>query len=186
MRIGRSVEPLRRLAIAGVTDQTLPFVLPAGAGALFFEPDASLAASGDRIELTPLKLDPPIVGYASTSAHFGSADVFFYGPTIYVEPDGFWVRGGQAAEFTVAVERGRPSLGLALANGDAGNDLRVEWGSHEERLSLAAAESRTISVDLTRAGSGFVRVTSPSGFRPSDDGVSADHRYLGVRVKILE
>ncbi len=179
-------EPLRRLSLAGVNDQTLPLLLPAGAGALFFEPDAGLAAAGERIELMPLKLDPPIAGYASTSARFGSADVFFYGPTIYVEPDGFWVRGGQTAEFTIAVERGRPSLGLALANGEAANDLRVEWGSHRERLSLAAAESHTIRVDLTRGGSRFVRLTSSSGYRPSDDGVSEDRRYLGVRVRILE
>jgi hypothetical protein len=186
LRVGRSGEPLRRLALSGVNEQTLPLVLPAGAGALFFEPDAGLAAVGERIELVPLKLDSPIAGYASTSAHFGNADVFFYGPTIYVEPDGFWVRGGQTAVFTIAVERGRPNIDLALANGDAANDLRLEWGSRQEKLTLAPAESRTVNVDMTRDGSALVRLTSPSGFRPSDDGASQDRRYLGVRVKVGE
>jgi hypothetical protein len=169
-----------------VNEQTLPLLLPAGAGALFFEPDAGLAAAGDRIELMPLTLGPPIASYASTSARFGSADVFFHGPTVYVEPDGFWVRGGQTAEFTIAVERGQPRIGLALTNGDAANVLKLEWGSRRETLTLAAAESRTIGVDVTREGSALVRLTSPSGFRPSDDGASEDRRYLGVRVRILE
>ena len=188
LRVGRSRRAFAPAAPSrGVNEQTLPLLLPAGAGALFFEPDAGLAAAGERIELTPVKLDPPIAGYASTSAHFGNADVFFYGPTIYVEPDGFWVRGGQTAEFTIAVERGRPSVGLG--SGEWGGAERSDaWsGEHTGRGWLSRhAESRTINVDMTRDGSALVRLTSPSGFRPSDDGASEDRRYLGVRVRIRE
>jgi hypothetical protein len=183
-RIGRSAEPVRRLRLAGVNTQTQSLALPAGAGALFFEPDAGLSAAGDRIELTPLRLEAPATGYAATSARFGDADLFFFGSTIYAEPDGFWVRGGQTTVFTVAVERGRAGVNLAMTNGEPANEVRLAWGTRNERVALRPFESRTIPIDVSREGVMLVRLTSPAGFRPSDDGVSEDRRYLGVRVKI--
>jgi hypothetical protein len=184
LRIGRSAEPFRQLTLAGVNTQNLSLALPAGAGALFFEPDASLSAAGDSIELTPLELQAPSTGYAVTSARFGDADLFFHGPTIYAEPDGFWVRGGQTTTFTVAVERGRAGMSLTMTNGGVANDVRLEWGARKERVVLRPFESRTITIDVSREGVAFVRLTSSAGYRPSDDGVSEDRRYLGVRVTV--
>jgi hypothetical protein len=40
-----------------------------------------------------------------------------------------------------------------------------------------------VPVSMTGRGPVNVSVTSPSGFRPSDDGQSADGRYLGLRVE---
>jgi hypothetical protein len=186
VRIGRSLEPLRRLRLHGVTEQTLPLALPAGAGALFFEPDAALAGAGDRLELVPLKLSARVAADAVTSARFNDVDVFFHGPSVYVEPEDFWVRGGHTADFTLAAERGRQTVALELINGEAANDLAIDLGTRQWRLRLEATESRTIQVALTREGTALVRLTSPAGFRPSDDGTNEDRRYLGVRVRVLK
>ena len=184
LRIGRSVQPLRRLTLAGVNSQMLALELPAGAGALFFEPDEGLSAAGDRIELTPLKLQRPADGYAATSVRFGDADLFFYGPTIYVEPDGFWARGGMTTTFVVAAERGRRDVNLTLTNGEAANEAVLALGTRNERIALRPFESQTVTVGISREGVSLVRLTPTSGFRPSDDGVSEDRRYLGVRVTV--
>jgi hypothetical protein len=184
LRIGRSVEPLRRLTLAGVSAQTFPLDLPAGAGALFFEPDEGLSAAGDRIELTPRKLQPPAEGYAATSVRFGDADLYFYGPTIYLESDGFWARGGTTTPFVIAVERGRRVVNLTMTNGAAANDVQLAWSDRSERIALRPLESQTIAVDVSREGVAAVRLTSTSGYRPSDDGVSQDRRYLGIRVTV--
>jgi hypothetical protein len=186
VRIGRSLEPLRRLRLHGVTEQTLPLALPAGAGALFFEPDAALAGAGDRLELVPLKLSARVAADAVTSARFNDVDVFFHGPSVYVEPEDFWVRGGHTADFTLAADRGRQTVALELINGETANDLAIDLGTRRWRLRLEAIESRTIQVALTREGTALVRLTSPAGFRPSDDGTNADRRYLGVRVRVLK
>jgi hypothetical protein len=183
LRIGRSVEPLRRLAVEGVTQQTLALSLPAGASALFLEPDPALAASAAAIDLTPLKLAAPSTP-ALTSARLGSADLFFQTPGVYVEPEWFWVRGGQSALFTVAAGRGRSTIPVTVINGEAANEPRIEWGEGDKVVRLAPLESHTIDVALSPDGLAVVTVTSPSGFRPSDDGVREDRRYLGVRVKV--
>lgn len=183
LRVGRSLEPAWRLPVAAVASTTLPLWLPAGARALRFEPDANLAAAGDMIELTPLRIDRAPFGYATASTHYGDATVFFHGPSVFAEPDGFWVRGGQTSAFTV-VKPGAQAVTFSLENGASANDVTMEWGTRRERLPLASSASRTVAVDTSADGAALIRVTSPSGFRPSDAGTSDDRRYLGVRVRL--
>jgi hypothetical protein len=187
LRIGRSREPLRRLALSGVSEQTIAVSLPAGAGALFFEPDAGLAASGDRLELTPTALGGHSAGErAAASAGYGPFDVFFADTTPYVEPDGFWIRGGRTTAFAIAAGRDRTNVTLEIENGLAANDVTVAWNGREERLAFGPGQTRRVRLDFPRGGTAAVRLTSRAGFRPADDGTSEDRRYLGVRARLLE
>jgi hypothetical protein len=184
-RLGRSTAALKTFQLAPTSLQKLALWLPAGAAALFIEPDSTAAASLETLEISPVRLGSRASDAAATSAPYGDTDVFFHdsGAT-FVENEGFWIRGGSTARFTVAQPDGRSSITLQLTNGAAANDVALEWGGTTTRLPLAPSESRAIAVPLSADGAVEVRLTSPSGFRPSEVGPSRDTRYLGVRVEI--
>jgi hypothetical protein len=107
---------------------------------------------------------------------------FFLEDSVFAEADGFWVRGGRSAEVVIATPN-RSSIELALTNGGVANVVTVESGQHREAISLAPGEMRSTALAADATGVVRLRLTSASGFRPSDRG-EPDGRYLGVRVEI--
>ena len=115
-------------------------------------------------------------GLAWQSVRLGDVDVFFLDHGVFVEPDGFWVRGGSSAAMVFAPDRGNGALTVTLQNAGTQNAVGVEAGGRIETWELAPFESRAIQL-LPVAGDGAsLRVSSSGGFRPSDDGRSDDRR----------
>jgi hypothetical protein len=110
--------------------------------------------------------------------------VYVLGGGPYVEDRAIWVRGGGAAQFTiVSRDVGPRTVTITLVNGPSANPVGISIAGDTRRIDLEASASAVVPVVLDGEGAASVLVTSPSGFRPSDDGQSADRRYLGVRVE---
>jgi hypothetical protein len=185
LRIGRSAMPLKTLELAAVSTHTAPLVLAAGASALFLEPGGAFAGTGGTITLTPLEIFRGRGRHATSSAKYGAFDVFFYSTTVFREADGFWTRGAEITEFTVAAPDARSSAVLEIENGGVPNEVTVVSPTTTERRRLAAGERQTVAVPMTQ-GTVDVRLQSAAGFRWADVKGGADRRYLGVRVRMLD
>jgi hypothetical protein len=177
--IGRSRTPVRRVALGGASGEVALLDLPAGAAALTLALDPASARAAQAIDLAPLTLDrssgPPAVASLSSPG----ADVFFFDQHVFVEDDGFWVRGGQATDIAVAAGGSRQIV-VALANGAVTNDVTI----NDQALHLAPGETREVALRAPASGTLPVHIESSAGFRPSDVSASQDRRYLGVRVEV--
>jgi hypothetical protein len=183
LRIGRAVQPFRDIALARLSDQTVPASLPAGAAFLGVEADPTLASTGLSIDLRPDTLLPPVWPLAVASLSGNDITTFFLDRQVYVEDDGFWVRGQAAADLVIAAEGGRSAAAVELTNGPQPNVITLTDPAGRQTLRLSASESRRVDLRLDAHGQVRVRIASASGFRPSEVGPSADRRYLGVRVR---
>jgi hypothetical protein len=181
--IGRGAHPFRTLPLGSRSELRATLALAGGARAMTIEPSPALAAANGRVALKPLALFSDSRDLAYGGVPYGSVDVFFLDGGAFVEDDGFWVRGGSAAEFVVSGGSGRPAIDLHLANGATDNAVTITAGAFRDTISLAPHEARTVPVPLS-GGRVRVRVDSPAGFRPFETGGSADRRYLGVRVVV--
>jgi 2-polyprenyl-6-methoxyphenol hydroxylase-like FAD-dependent oxidoreductase len=176
--IGRSRTPVQRTVLGGPSGHVAVLNLPAGAAVLTLALDPVSARAAQTIDIAPLAVDrssqPPAVASLSSPG----VDVFFFDQHVFVEDDGFWVRGGQATDVALAAE-GTDRVVLTLANGAAANDVTV----NDERLHLAPGETRDVVLHAAGPAALPVHIQSPAGFRPSDVSLSQDRRYLGVRVR---
>ena len=189
LRTDRRADPIAVLRLEPRSRQTFPIVLPDGAAALSFEPDEPLALAAQAIEIHPIDIpaasDAPVRRRVVSSATFGALEVSFFDDHVFVEADGFWVKGGQSSALSIAAA-GRQSLTIHLANGAAANAVRADVDGRPQTIPLAGYESRTLVVPVGSSGVVELVLTSPAGFRPSQVGNSADARNLGVRVKVGE
>ena len=95
----------------------------------------------------------------------------------YMDPKGFWVKGGGAAELAL-----EPGGAVVLRNGGASNVVVVRGVEGVDRLELEPWQETSFVVPDAH-GVGFFRVESEGGFRPSElDPANPDYRYLGVFV----
>jgi hypothetical protein len=178
--IGRSRAPLRRMTLRGASEQIATLDLPAGAATLTLALDPASARATRTIDIAPLTIDRSSQPPAMASLSSGSADVFFYDQQVFVEDDGFWVRGGQATDIAVAIAGAAEArVVLTMANGAAENDVTV----NDETLHLAPGEAHDVVLTIPASGALPVHIRSAAGFRPSDVSSSQDRRYLGVRVR---
>jgi hypothetical protein len=177
--VGRSRAPLRRMTLRGASEQVVTLDLPAGAATLTLTLDPTSARATRTIDIAPLTIDRSSRPPAVTSLSSGNAEVFFYDQQVFVEDDGFWVRGGQATDIAVAVATGRETrVVLTVANGAVANDVTI----NDEPLHLAPGETHDVALTIPASGALPVHIRSAAGFRPSDVSSSQDRRYLGVRV----
>lgn len=185
VRIGRSAAPLRRFALASATSQSFPLSLPAGAAVLVAEaPNADLARQW-QITLLPVSPANPIDRFARVQAVFGDSEAFFLDENVFVEADGFWVRGGRTAQ--VVLSRGEGAAGqtrvLQLRNGGAANTVTVRSGAWLAAFSPGEWQERAVTLPAADASGAWpLVITSASGFRPSDV-AGQDTRFLGVWVR---
>jgi len=185
VRIGRSASPLRRFVLASSTSQSLPLSLPAGAAVLVVEaPNADLARQW-QATLLPVSHASPIGHFARAHTVYGDTEAFFLDEQVFVEADGFWVRGGRTAQ--VVLSRGDASAGrtrmLQLRNGGAANTVTIRSGAWQEVLSLSEWQERAVTLPAADASGAWpLVITSASGFRPSEV-AGQDTRFLGVWVR---
>jgi hypothetical protein len=127
-----------------------------------------------------------------TVRRYGAAVAWFLtDDNAFGEPEGFWVRGASTAE--VVLQPDDPSAGVfrvRLRNGAAANAVTLEaaTGEWREQWSLAPGEERDLSVPLDpRRGAVLLRITTSSGFRPSEvEPGSTDTRLLGAWLEIRD
>jgi hypothetical protein len=185
---GRADVPIAETNLQDVPPGVLPLSLdlPAGATRLRVTADAAAARTIGELQLrlvapsTPSRNATP--RYASRVLRSaGGATAWFVDENAFVEPGGFWVRGGE--ETTVIVDGGGRSAELLLRAGPVATVCEVGWAGDEiKRLPLSPERVETVSVP---PGLTVVRVGSTEGFRPRDhDPRSPDARWLGVRVEL--
>jgi hypothetical protein len=183
VRAGFSRDPLQVATLPRQSAHTVRLSLPVGTTDLAFIPDEALAAGDGSLLLVPRAVAPGAHAPAVARLQVGDTDVYVVGGAPYVEVRALWVRGGGAAQLRLAARHTSPRpLTMTLSNGPHRNLVDVTIADETRRIELAPSASAVVPVSVTGAGPVTVTVTSPSGFRPSDDGQSADRRYLGVRV----
>ncbi len=169
LRIGRAVRPFRDIALARLSDQTVPASLPAGAAFLGVEADPTLASTGLSIDLRPDTLLPPVWPLAVASLSGNDITTFFLDRQVYVEDDGFWVRGQAAADLVIAAEGGRSAAAVELTNGPQPNVITLTDPAGRQTLRLSASESRRVDLSPRRTRPGArpdcfgVRIPSVGG-----------------------
>jgi len=184
-RIGRSREPLQRWTLAPRDNTTLPFSLPPGAASLSIETGSAETAAGLSMTLTPAGKAIQTPGVARAFAVHDNTPVYFLDDHVFVEPAGFWVRGGR--ETSIVMSAGPSSAGrtrvIRLRNGGAANEVTVNVGGWSEVATLEAWQERLVTLPAADAtGTWRMSIRSPAGFRPSEVGGGTDDRYLGVWV----
>jgi hypothetical protein len=154
---------------------------------LAVQADAALAATRPEVALFPLAV---LSGGGRAVAHMttGTTVVFFLDRGAFVEPDGFWVRGGQSATVVIAPADGAGTPALEVMNGPVANRVTIESGGRSMPVPLEPGELRVVPLGPGGgADTPRVRVASSAGFRPSEhDPATGDERWLGVRVRVVE
>ncbi len=184
-RIGLSQVPVAVWSLSPGVVPVMTFVLPAGAEVLALEADSPESAAAIRVALRPLGAAIPRSWFARTQARGVDADVFFAEDSIFVDEDGFWVRGGREA--TVAWSGGAVAAGrtrvITVRNGGVVNTVTLRERGWDVLLTLEPWEERRVSLPVADAtGTWMVSIRSASGFQPSVVSDSTDDRYLGVWV----
>lgn len=184
-RIGRSQTPLVSWGVPAGTSPELPLLLPAGAASLSIDADTQETSAGLSVVLRPRGVAVKTDAVARAFAKHGGTGVYFLDDAVFVEPSGFWVRGGRAAD--VAWSDGPSAAGrtrqLRLSNGSAANDLTVTVGGWTEAIRLEAGQEHVVVLPAADAtGTWRVSIRSSSGFRPSEVSGGTDDRYLGVWI----
>lgn len=182
----------RTFTVPGAGTFAFPFVVPGLASRLVIDTDPE-ARSQIAVELgIEAVLPGGGVGRMRSAARFGQANVLFLDDKAYVEAEGFWVRGREAARFAVLPmdESGAPVTGgvvtLRVQNGGAaGNAISIESGTFQKVIVLAPFADQQIEVPAGEGGLTSIRIAAGEGFVPADrDPTSSDRRLLGAWIQI--
>lgn len=176
-RLGRMREPWLTVDQAAILD------LPAGARSISFNTDSAAAQTPgpSLVGVRLLALYAPI-STAVSAARLGGVTVFFTDDNVFVEPTGFWIRGGRTASFVVSGLRASEDLVLALRNGAVANEVGVDVDGRRQTMSLLAGVIELVTVTAGDDGRVEVTIASASGFRPNEVDGGGDTRFLGVWV----
>lgn len=198
VRVGERSEPFLSLPAAaadgsGRTDAP-SLTLPVGVRTLTIEADAAAARAVTSARLQPLAPDDGAAStdesasvLASRAARYPAGAAFFVDDNAYVAraPTGFWVAGGRRARLLIA--RDRPQLTLFIRNAPVENLVTIDMDGTRQELVLAPGEERELPLPANNEGGALstVRVTSASGFRPSQvEPGNKDLRYFGCWLEL--
>lgn len=161
---------------------TIDFDLPVGVTHLHLVPDAELAAGRGDLELVPeaVQIAPFVPARSLVTA--GRINAYLLDDDVFREGRGFWVGGGKTAHLVVVAADSAPgTLAITIVNGPRPNAVVLAVDGQVRRLDLASSEVAVVELPVPGLEPVRVDITSPEGFRPSDD-----RRYLGVRVELAE
>ena len=161
--------------------------LPVDVRAISIRSDEGARDQLQAIALRPIAMTRTQVpgGVARRAVRYGASVVYFLDDRAFPEPSGFWVGGARDTTLALRADQPASQLALILRNGAAENRVVLESGAWRADVALKAGEERRIEVPLDATGAAPLRISSKSGFRPSDvDGRSKDTRFLGVFVRV--
>ncbi|HXE80863.1 MAG TPA: hypothetical protein VNK41_08945 [Vicinamibacterales bacterium] len=184
--IGREFVAIWRTPMAHPTSMEVEF--PVDVRAIVLRTEGTKPSSF-LTTIRPMAVQPaeslPALGVARQAIRYRHTVVYFMNDGAFPEPNAFWVRGANSADVVLHPEAARQTAPLFIRNAPVPNTFRVEVGRWREELRLAPGEERRIEVPLDRSGATLVRLTSASGFRPSERSpTSSDRRFLGVWVRV--
>ena len=185
--VGREFVPGWTISLEEASALTVEY--PVNVRAIVVKGDERAAGKVEYATIGPLEIFPadrlPARGFARQAVRYGGTLVYFMDEGAFPEPQAFWVRGRNSAAVVLDPDAPRGIARLFLRNAPVANTLTVEAGRWREALTLAPGEERGLEIPLDRArGATLVRVTSASGFRPSEVSSSRDERFLGVWVRV--
>lgn len=160
--------------------------LATGVRSLVVEGDAAAVRSVSSVNLEPVpsSLGGPVAdGFAHRAAAYAPRQAFFLDDNAYPEPTGFWVAGGRRARIVIA--GAGQDLVLFLRNAPVDNAVVIDTGVEQFEIALGPGEEREIALRAPPGSGADIRITSRSGFRPSEqEPGNRDLRYLGCWVEI--
>ena len=129
--------------------------------------------------------DPPNIWFAERIGDEAGRYVFHLDDHSWVEPGGFWVRGGRAASILVSPD-GASVLFVTIQNGAEPGPVTVEFAGRRERVTLDGWAERRFRIPLGGdEGLVPITITAANGFRPIIvDPTSRDERWLGCFVRL--
>ena len=180
---GRTAATWQSFDLQGLSSQSFGFDAPVDVADVSLVPEERLRGIGGEVVLVPRVVRPAADAAARAVLRLESGDAFILDQGAIVEPDGFWVAGGASTEFILTAGVRAKAATLRLGNGRSANAVVVTSGAYAETVMLEPFEGRSVTVPAGPGGVTIIRIQSPAGFRPSDDGRSEDRRLLGVRVQ---
>jgi hypothetical protein len=187
--IGQDQFALRTEAL-GMPPQPVDLSFPVDVRALIIRGDEDAQRTVREIVVEPLELlrpDARLTGaMARRAVRYSAATVFFLDERSFPEPDAFWVGGARESAMVFQPDHSTGTLRLRLRNAPVANRVLLEAGSWRDAFDLGPGEERFVDVPVDPARrAALVRVTSSSGFRPSQvEPGSRDERFLGVWIQV--
>jgi hypothetical protein len=187
--IGQDQFALRTEAL-GLPPEPVDLSFPVDVRALIVRGDEDAQRTVREIVVEPLEMlrpDARLTGATARRAvRYSAATVFFLDERSFPEPDAFWVGGARDSGVVIQPNRATAACRLRLRNAPVANRVVLEAGSWRAAFDLGPGEERFVDVPVDPApGAALVRVTSSSGFRPSEvEPGSRDERFLGVWVQV--
>jgi hypothetical protein len=181
--VGSTSQAVDQWSLAGVTagDTGLRLQLPVRVESITLRADVVAQPRISRVWLRPTDVHAPADGrlVAIRAAHYGPVRTFFLDEWSYVEPHGFWTRGGSVTRVFFMPDAG-DSAAVDVQTGPLANTVEIAGGSWSARLDLSPGERRRVQVPA-----GIVTLRTAGTFRPVDYDPSArDRRPLGVRIEV--
>jgi hypothetical protein len=196
LAVGESKQVLDEVSLDGrpAGGTGLVLTLPAGVASLAIHGDDRARASVTRLMLRPRAARNAAgahSGEARRASRHGRVRVFFFDDNAFVEPTGFWTRGGSATDvFVDAVPPGTTAVPAAqtvlrLRAGPVVSSIEVSSGEWRQSVSLEPGEARLVPLP-DRAVGWPLRLVTMTGFRPAQhDPGNQDLRNLGVWIEVV-
>ena len=151
-----------------------------------------VARAVTRVEIEPVSVVPRTsrtvianIRQARVVADMPGRYAMYLDDNVYMEPAGFWVRGGRSASMHVT-PNGASQLRVLLRNGAEAGQVTLEVDGRREVLELDRGEAHEVRLSLTgKELTVLLRFEPVNGFRPSErNPESRDTRWLGSHVRL--
>ncbi len=149
-------------------------------------PGAPSAASSSSRSRSRPRRESLTTEIARRAVRYDAAFVYFLDTRSFPEPQAFWVGGSRDSSVVIQPVPIRRVVVLTLRNAPVENRVTLESRGWEKVMTMAAGEEQRIEIPVAPGADAVpLRITSSSGFRPSEvDTGSRDQRFLGVWVKV--
>lgn len=192
LQIGRIGPPIQTWTVDGHPRQLWQTTmwLPVDAGFVGLRGSSEMERAIDQFTITPTNVidagaRPHIPSVLSAAAYPG-ANLYFHNEQTYPEAQGFWTRGNQATQFTVAIPPGqREPVVLHLHPGAKKNTTTISTFGWEQTVTLVPGQFGDVELPTFASGVIPVTISAETGFYPRDfDPTSSDRRFLGFWVEV--
>ena len=179
--IGRNTRPVERWSLADGQIDTWSFYLPIRASTIVVTGDEEALRSVEHIAVVPAprshEIGPATVR-ARDAARYGSVVVYATDDFIWLEPEGFWIRGENQPEVVIAPDQPVAALDLDVRNVSTPNVVRLRAGGWSAYRTLDAEERWRVSMPVADLAPAIVLGVTV------ERGVQVRDRLLGSFVTV--
>lgn len=179
--IGRNTRPVERWSLVDGQIDTWSFYLPIRASTVVVTGDEEALSSVEHIALVPAPRSHamgPAALRARDASRYGSVVVYATDDLIWVEPEGFWIRGENQAEVVITTDKPVAALDLEVRNVPTPNVVRLRTDGWSAGRTLAADERWPVSMPVADLGPAIVLGVSV------ERGVRVRDRLIGSFVTV--